>query len=163
MAHVSTAELCKLLAGDGNEPLTPPRVTQLVKEGMPKAGPNKFDGIRCMYWYLGRMRRAVKERKSENADGTSSGIEAERKRLLRAQSDLAELEYRRELGELIPIEIVESEWLTVAQNVKQRFLALPTRLAIRLEGLTRPEIKALLSASIKETLELLSRNNGDSK
>jgi phage terminase Nu1 subunit (DNA packaging protein) len=116
MANVNTSELCRILGGEGNAPLSPMRVTQLVKEGMPKVDRGQFDAIRCMYWYLGRMRKTTKEHVTKNSDGTFSGIETERKRLLRAQADLAELEYGRELAGLIPIGLVESEWKGICQK-----------------------------------------------
>jgi hypothetical protein len=69
MALINTIELCRILAGQGNQPLTKPRITQLEKEGMPKAGRDQWDAVQCMYWYLGVRRRQCLVRSSPPRTG----------------------------------------------------------------------------------------------
>ena len=122
MKSVDRTELCRILGGDGNPPLSPQRISQLVGEGMSKLGRGRFDPIRCLYWYLGKLGRSTKASSSENLDGSHSSVESERKRLLRATAKRHELDYRRQLAKLVPIGIVESEWAEIRSNIASVFL-----------------------------------------
>jgi hypothetical protein len=154
MKSVDRTELCRILGGDGNPPLSPQRISQLVGEGMPKLDRGRFDPTRCLYWYLGKLGRSTKVTNTKNIDGPVSSVESERKRLLRFTADLQELDHRRKLAELVPVAIIESEWAEIQANIAGAFApeAEIERLADRLVGLSRPEIKAAMYAWVKVAL-----------
>lgn len=142
-----------MLAGDGNEPITKPRITQLVKDGMPIVGRNQYDPVRCMYWYIGKLRRSVKSRKTENVDGTSSSVEEERKRLLREQADAAAMDNAVKRGELVEIGHVEKRVTDMLVNLKARIQAVPSRVAPKVVGETnRVLIQGTISKEINQAL-----------
>jgi len=156
MAGVGIKEICRVLAGDGNQPLTPERIRQLVNEGMPKSGRNEYDAVRCMFWYLGKVRRMVSHKETENADGSASGIRAERKRLLKVQADREELELAQLQGRLVAVEDWEKATADIVAAAKARLLAVPARVAPRVLGETsRVMVQGLIEKEIKEALQAL--------
>lgn len=156
MALINTIELCRILAGHGNEPLTKPRITQLEKEGMPRAGRDQWDAVQCMFWYIGKLRRSVKSRKTENEDGTSSSVEEERKRLLREQADAAAMDNAVKRGELVEIGDVEKRVTDMLVNLKARIGAVPARVAPKVVGETnRVLVQGTISKEINTALSEL--------
>ena len=153
MQTIGTNELCRLLAGEGNQPLTRERIRQLVSEGMPKVGRDEFDGVRCMFWFLGKMRRAVAHRETENEDGSSSGIRAERKRLLKAQADREELDLAEARKRMVTVEDWEKATADVVTAAKARILAVPARVAPRVVGETnRVLVQGIIEKELKTAL-----------
>jgi phage terminase Nu1 subunit (DNA packaging protein) len=61
--------------------------------------------------------------------GDRNDVSDERRRLIRAQANLAELEEEELRGELVRVQAVEKRWGTIATNVRAKLLALPSRLA----------------------------------
>jgi phage terminase Nu1 subunit (DNA packaging protein) len=156
MAVVGIEEICRVLAGDGNEPITKPRISQLVKDGMPVVGRNQYDPVRCMFWYIGKLRRSVKSRKTENEDGTSSSVEEERKRLLREQADAAAMDNAVKRGELVEIGDVEKRVTDMLVNLKARIGAVPARVAPKVVGETnRVLVQGTISKEINTALSEL--------
>lgn len=147
MALINTLELCRILAGQGNQPLTKPRITQLEKEGMPKAGRDQWDAVTCMYWYLGVLRRHVRSRMSENQDGSSSSVEQERKRLLRFQGDRAEVEAAKARGEAMSVADHERILGDFAQEVAVRVRAVGPRIA---GDLTNEPSRTMIQAKLEK-------------
>lgn len=147
MALINTIELCRILAGQGNQPLTKPRITQLEKEGMPKAGRDQWDAVQCMYWYLGVLRRHVRSRMSENQDGSSSSVEQERKRLLRFQGDRAEVEAAKARGEAMSIADHERILGDFGQEVAARVRAVGPRIA---GDLTNEPSRTMIQAKLEK-------------
>lgn len=158
MSTVGTKELCRLLAGDGNSPLTTEYIRQLVAQGMPKSGRDQFDGVRCMFWYLGKIRRMVAHKETENDDGSASGIRSERKRLLKVQADREELGLAIDQGRMISIEDYEKTMAGMITTAKARMLAVPARVAPRVIGETsRVMVQGLIEKEIKEALNALGK------
>lgn len=154
---VSIEEICRILAGEGHEPLTKQAITNFVGDGMPKAARGSYDPQVCTYWYLGRLRTSVKRKETETVDGKTLSLDKEQTRLTAAKADNEEMTAAERRGTLLPLDVHESQMAKLAQIVKLKFLNLPSRLAPKLESLTRNEIKALLSAAVKDTLLELSR------
>ncbi len=126
---IALAEIRKILAGDGHEPITEMRISQLVKEGMPKAARGKYDAVRCMYWYIGSLRRTVAKRETVNADGSSSNLMSDRRRLIAAQAEREELELAKQRGNLIPITEHVRILADMVTETRARLLAVPGRVA----------------------------------
>lgn len=158
MAAVAIDDICRILAGDGNPPLSKPRITQLVKEGMPQAGRNQYEPVQCMYWYIGTLRRHVRSRMSENQDGTSTSVEQERKRLLRAQAEREEIALAKDRGDLVSLADHERILSDLIQTTRAHVRAVAPRVAQDLVGETsRTMIQAKLEKAHDEALVALSK------
>lgn len=153
---VGIEQLCGLLAGKGNPPITKARVSQLVKEGMPQKGRGQYDPYACMYWYIGRLRNAIRARRTENEDGSSTSVEEERKRLIRIQADAAELALKERTGELVNATEAAQKVGQLFASVKARLNAVPARAAAKVTGETnRVIVQGVIQKEINEaTAEL---------
>lgn len=155
---VSIEAICTILAGEGHEPLTKMAVSNFVKDGMPKSARAQYDPKACTHWYIGRLRTSVKRKETESEDGQRLSLDKEQIRLIGAKADNEEMTAAERRATLLPLEVYESQMAKLVQVVKMKFLNLPPRLAPKLEGLSRNEMKALLTAAVKDTLTELARN-----
>jgi hypothetical protein len=71
---VSIEEICRILAGEGHDPLTKQAVTNFVADGMPKAARGLYDPQACIHWYIGRLRTSVKRKETETDNGERPGV-----------------------------------------------------------------------------------------
>jgi len=125
--------------------ITERRIQQLAKEGIiPKAERGKYDLIASMRGYI----KYLQERAAGRSDGRyndEADIKLERKRLIKAQADKAEVENQKLRAELISFESVQEILNEVAVLFSSSVDALPGRLASELAGITNPaEIKTRL-------------------
>lgn len=158
MATVGPQELCRILAGEGNPALTAMALTKLVKQGMPKEDRGQYDPVRCMFWYLGRLRRSVHHKETANDEGGTSNLQAERKRLVKMQADREELNLAKARGEVIAIADHEAILADMAMEVKARVMGVGPRVAPKLVGLeSRVQVQAVLETAHKEVLVDLSK------
>lgn len=157
----SLTEIREILAGEGRPPFSKETISAFVKEGMPKSGRGTYPVLRCLRWYVNRLRSSVQHRARETEDGEIVRLdEAERRlKLARAESEEMTLAERRK--ELMPVHLYEEMLTHLIQVTKQRFLNMPARLAAKLEGCTTAEIKALLSGSIRDALSELARKESE--
>lgn len=153
----SIKEICRILAGAGHDPLTEMAVSHFVRDGMPKLAHGKYDPQACTHWYIGRLRTAVRRKEAEGDDGKMISLDKEQTRLTKAKADNEEMTAAERRSILIPLDRYEMEMAKLVNIVKMQFLNLPARIAPKLDGLTRSETKALLTASVKGILAGLSR------
>lgn len=134
------------------------RVQQLVSEGvLPKPVKGKYDLIACVQAYI----KYLQERAFGNG-AAPQDTHFERARLLRAQADKTELEVDTLRGNLIPIEQVESDWLTMVTSCRARLLAIPSKTALHIVALQEPEeIERFLKRSMYEALTELAAKEYD--
>lgn len=152
---VGISEICNLLAGDGKPPLTPMRITQLVREGMPKTDRGQYDPARCMYWYIGKLRGHVGHKEGE--DGSST--QGERKGLLKVQRAREELALAKDLGQVMEVRQHELILADMVLDTKARVMAVAPRAAPDLVGETsRVMIQAKLEKHLKEALHQLAQS-----
>jgi phage terminase Nu1 subunit (DNA packaging protein) len=150
--------------------LTERRVEQLAHEGLPRLGRGKYDLWSCAQWYIRYLQKAIERRATDSDDGSKTNLNEEKKRLTRMQANIAEVEYKQKIGELIPAHLVDDKFVTFAGTVHQRFLALPSRVASRLEGESRDVIRVKLYEAVRDLLNGLSNDllgkksgNGDKR
>lgn len=74
-----------------------------------------------------------------------------------AKARLAEIELAKRMGELLPKEEVEAEWLSAIITFKKGLMGLPKRIAPQLAGLEAKEIQAVLTKRVRELLEGLQK------
>jgi phage terminase Nu1 subunit (DNA packaging protein) len=139
--------------------LTPQRVQQLVKEGMPREARGQYDPIRCGAWYVRFLQAAIEKKVGGGPmDGEILSEREQRLRLLRAQRELKEIELAKTQGLLVSIADVEKELTDLVLTTKARILAIPPRLAPELVGETsRVMIQGKIERACKEALSYQAR------
>ena len=131
----AVAELLKLSAR---------RVHQLAKEGiLPHASRGKYDPVGCVHAYIDYLKMMI-------SGGGDISITDERKRLIKNQADMAELELQKAHGELIETRRAKDIWGDVANAIKQKLIAQPSRLAPLFVGIQN-------TALAKDKLEVVFR------
>jgi len=123
---------------------SPRRVQYLVKLGMPREARGQYDLGRCVVWYIRYLQKELERRGGHpTAEEETGSLLEERRRLIKAQADQAELDLSRSRGELIPITYHEECLSTLFMALKQRILTFG-RIAPQLEGENRTVIRAKL-------------------
>ena len=138
--------------------LTPQRIHQLVKAGMPKEGRAQYDIGQCLMWYVRYLQRSLGKKEGMDEEGEITSIKAERTRLLKAQADAAEHELSRKRGEVISLSDYELIITDLIVQTRAQLLALPARATTRVKGLDDPNlIERVLSEEVREALKHLSK------
>jgi phage terminase Nu1 subunit (DNA packaging protein) len=138
--------------------LSEQRVQQLVKEGLPREARGQYDPVKCLLWYVRYLQKALERRAVPTLDGGFVGEREERVRLLRADADLREMELAEKRGKLVAIQDVEMEMTDLILTTKSRVLAVASRVAPELLGLTsRVMAHAIVEKGLKEALLQLSK------
>ena len=131
--------------------LTEGRIRQLVKEGMPKAGRNKYPVAKCVQWYIHYWKLRAKN--------TTDKVKKLNERLLRARAKEAELNLGKQQGQLVDIETVETANFVIGKQVKESLYSMIERLALELAAEDEAfKIKQILKKQINTTLENLYLN-----
>ena len=98
---------------------------------------------------------------SKHNRGVTTKITEARLKRLRLQNSKLMLELKRLKGEVVPAEDLKRKVLTANEIVKQRLLALPSKYALQIAGLTSPgEIEVLLRDGITEAINELAYEHG---
>jgi phage terminase Nu1 subunit (DNA packaging protein) len=116
--------------------VTPRRVQQLVKEGMPRSSRGQYDPVKCGAWYVRYLQAAIEKKTTSTGDGTYTTLQEERSRLLRAKTELKQIELAKKLGTLVSIFDVEKEMTELVLTTKARILGIPARVAGEIVGET---------------------------
>jgi phage terminase Nu1 subunit (DNA packaging protein) len=141
----------------------PKSIAGLVAKGMPHEARGQYDVGRCLAWYV-RYLHAQMHRSGITEEERNSGVNlrVERHRLLKAQADLSELDLLERSGKIIPISVYEKLLIGWAITIRQRVLALPSRLSGMLVGLDRRGIHDVIERECRDMLMILSKEgNGD--
>ena len=111
------------------------RVSQLVVEGvLPAPVAHRYDALRCGQRYI-----AYQRRNSERQGGSNTeDLKKSRADLLKAQKRNADLAYRKQIGELLDIEDVQTVVNEGAAIFVGQKRAMGSRLAGQLAGMTNP-------------------------
>ena len=138
------------------------RISQLKSAGiLPDAPRGKHDLDACRAAYLAHLREVAAGRGSK--DGALDLV-AERARLARAQAKRVERENKVAEGELFPAEEFRTTIDYVFTRVRQRILAVPSKIAPHLVGLETPqEAQKIVRAACHEALRELAATGRESK
>ncbi len=139
--------------------LTPQRVQQLVKEGLPREARGRYDPIKCMMFYVRYLQSVLEKRSTPALDGGVADERESRIRLLRAQADLREMELARERSLVISVADYERTLATFIKVTTARVMAIAPRAAPEVFGQqSRVMIHALIEKHCKEALRWLARS-----
>jgi phage terminase Nu1 subunit (DNA packaging protein) len=130
-------------------------VGRFVKEGMPKVARGRYPLVECLKWDNRRLRGLVKRKETENQDGSSTNITAEKKGLLRAQRERAEFELQKARAEWVPTSVYETYLRGRILTTRQRLLIFPARVVMRLDGDPRIN-KPILVQAIHDALTAMA-------
>lgn len=103
--------------------VTPRRIQQLAKEGLPTLGRGRYPLVPCVHWYVKYWQDRAESRV---ASGSGADLERARAKKTIAEASLAELELEAAHGRMIPLDTHE-----------RRVEVIAARLASRIKGLGR--------------------------
>lgn len=139
--------------------ITPGRVSQMVKAGLPVEADGKIDVARGRLWiqdHIDANRSAAQKQGELGFDMPSAdSVQAERLRLLKEQADHAALKNEIARRELVKADDVEREWGSVFRKVRAGILSIPSRMREVLPHLTAHDIAAL-DAELRRALEAMA-------
>ena len=108
------------------------------KKGV-KGRENEYDTAECIDWRM---------------HGQDIDYKKERARLTKAQADEQEMKNQIMNGELVAADDIIEKWSTIATNVKNRMLSVPSRAATLLQGVDGvKETKKIIEGLVKEALK----------
>jgi phage terminase Nu1 subunit (DNA packaging protein) len=138
--------------------ITVRRIQWLVQhEGMPQIERGRYDLGQCYYFYVRYLQKALAHRL--NVEGPPTKFQTIRERLMDAQASMEELALHEKRGKMIPIEAYEKLLVGWVITIRQRLLALPSRLSSMLVGLDRRAIHEAIDREVREVLLILSRED----
>jgi phage terminase Nu1 subunit (DNA packaging protein) len=137
------------------------QLQNLCDLGLPKVGRGKgcyFVWNDVFPWFVSykvelNQPKGVKEDAKNLADAQLRKVNAE--------AALAELKLSRERGEVVNVQDVEKAVAEVSANVRARLLAMPSKLAGLLVGLTKPKVKSQLELEVNQALSELTKTAAD--
>jgi phage terminase Nu1 subunit (DNA packaging protein) len=135
--------------------LTERRVQQLTREGvLPKADRGRYELAPVIQAYVKYLRdRAL----PGEAEGLSEDFQKARARRTAAEASMAEMRAAQARGELIPAADVHEVLTAIFGRVRSKLLALPSKLAPRLLGVTSVnDAQEQLKAGVYEALSELA-------
>lgn len=106
-------------------------ITNWHRDGMPRAGKNRWRIADCVKWRIGRIEAAA----TGDAD-----INEERRRLIVEQRRGQEIDNAERLGELLPADEVHTHLQALASTAAGLLESMPQRLAPRLVSLSDPKV-----------------------
>lgn len=139
--------------------ITPRRVQQLVKEGMPTVKRGKYNLIACVQWYIRYWQQRAEAKGSP--DDTDSLANA-KLRQARADARLSEIELAQAEGRLLPLDEYEKELGGVCERIRGVLSTIPSKYMGRIQ-LARSDLEAqAVGESIRdETLAALQSTGRD--
>jgi phage terminase Nu1 subunit (DNA packaging protein) len=142
--------------------LTPSRVHQLVKVGMPKEARGQFDPVKCMFFYIRYLQTALERKTVPTLEGEDAGERAARVRILRAQADQKGIELAKLRSQLVAVPDVEATVADLVRTTEAHIMAIPSRLAPELVGeASRMMIQAKLETAFRKALSRLAKSHSN--
>ncbi|NJO53788.1 MAG: DNA packaging protein [Bacteroidales bacterium] len=139
--------------------VSPGRVSQMIKQGLPVEPDGKIDIARGKIWI---QENVDPRRRAAQPQGKFSferrPVESERDRLAREQADNMALKNAALRRELVPAAEVETRWSDILRRVRSRLLAVPSRVRQASPHLTARDIAAL-DGELRKALEDLADGN----
>lgn len=118
-----------------------------IREGMPVRPDGKYDLEAISEWKIQRMAENTKPKDPQDPEV----------RYRTAKAKTAEIQLAKLMGELLPREEVEAQWLNVLMALKKNMLALPKSLAPRLARLEAKEVQTILSQHVRRMIETFQK------
>jgi phage terminase Nu1 subunit (DNA packaging protein) len=144
-AAVGTAELAKRLGVPADT------IAALAADGVLARTPRgRYALPQSITAYCAHLRKS--------ASGRESPTVIERRRLLKAQADLAVTKARIEAGSLLDARTVGNEWGSTLRRIRSMIMAVPTRVSARLPHLGRHETSEV-DYAVRDALMAAARDH----
>lgn len=104
-------------------------------------------------------RRAILHHYQQAAAGRGAGgdYHAQRARSERYKADLLEISVQEKARALVPVALVEKEWMAILVAARNELLQIPDKIAHEIQAGTKPaDIPALVDKHIRDALNLLA-------
>ncbi|QQM31977.1 DNA packaging protein [Martelella lutilitoris] len=143
--------------------VSPGRISQMVKQGLPVEADGKIDVARGKLWISENINhtRAASHAKGPTLFGEEkqkTSLTAERARLAKEQADAAEIKNAILRKELVHASDVEREWAAVLRKVRAGVLAVPSRVRQLLPHLTPHDVE-VFDNELRRALEDLANDD----
>ncbi|UYO55707.1 DNA packaging protein [Rhodopseudomonas palustris] len=134
--------------------VSPGRVSQMIKEGLPVESSGKIDVARGKLWFQENVdqRRSVAQRQTELPLGNRSK-ESHKERLLREQADHAAMKNAILRRDYVKATDVETRWSDLLRRLRSKILAVPSRVRQACPNLSAQDVAAIdseLRAALEE-------------
>jgi phage terminase Nu1 subunit (DNA packaging protein) len=155
---VGTKDLAKILKVDVRS------VQTFVVQGMPRVARGKFDLTLCVPWYVDRERAAARASKGLN------DLDRARERKARAEAEERELRMRINLGEMVPLQVLEDRVGTLCDRLMAVLQNLPGTYGFHLEraGVDAGKAEAVLetvateiTSALRSVADLIEREGAE--
>lgn len=138
--------------------VSPGRVSQMVKDGLPVEADGRIDVARGKLWIQGNIsptRSAAQSKQTDLPFAATPDAASERLRLVKEQADNAALKNAALRRDLLPAAEVEREWTGIMRQVRAGVLAVPSRLRQTLPHLSAADMDAI-DTELRRALEDLA-------
>jgi phage terminase Nu1 subunit (DNA packaging protein) len=151
MPLINVKQIAKLMN------LTPRRVQQLAKEGLPREAKGKYDASKAMQFYIRYLQKALEQKATPDGDGKYTALTGERTRTMRADAELKEIQVAEKRRDLVAVSDVKKALLDLVHMTKARVLATPAQIAAEVTGETsRIIVQGKIDKKLKEALSHLA-------
>lgn len=142
--------------------ITPGRVSQLIKQGLPVDADGKIDVARGRIWVAENVNPVRSAAQKQDAlpftqESQQTSLTKERIRLAKEQADAVEFKNAQLRSELVLATTVEREWGSVLRKIRSGVLAVPSRIRQQLPHLTAHDMK-VIDLELRTALETLSND-----
>lgn len=149
LGSVSTKTLARCFG------LTPKGVRDLAAQGViPREDQDTFGLEETVRAYVGHLRKA---RPTTAWEGRTGRYVDERTKLTAVKADIAEMERKRLMGEIVEVSTLKAAWGAILSIVRQRLLAIPSRCAPRGAGKSATELAQILREDVNGILTYLEK------
>jgi phage terminase Nu1 subunit (DNA packaging protein) len=156
--RISSRELGLLLN------ITPSHIGQLRKRGVfpvPTPG-GEYPTVRAVRAYITYLKEQT-EGPADMMMGGDFSLSKERARLTKYKADVAEIERKQALGQLVSAAEIETTWRSLVGVMRTRLLAIPARAASRVTmARSIVEVAEILRKEVYEALDALSKGTVES-
>lgn len=133
------------------------RVQQLVNEGLPREARGRYDGSKCIRWYIRYLQAVLTRRAIVTEPGDAAALRRVHLRKLRVVAELKQIELDRQRSHLVSIADAEKFRTSLVQEVAARILAIAPRLAPELLGETsRVMVQAKIDRALRDAFRQLA-------
>lgn len=136
--------------------LSPGRISQMIKDGLPVEPDGKIDIARGKIWIQENIdpRRSAAQPQGQ-LSFERPNRESQRDRLAREQADHAAMKNAKMRGELVAAVEVEQRWSDILRRIRSKLLAVPSRVRQSHPHLTAHDVAAI-DAELRHALEELA-------
>jgi phage terminase Nu1 subunit (DNA packaging protein) len=143
--------------------ITPRRVQQLAKEGLPTAGRGRYPLVPCVQWYVKYWQDRAEGRVVEGVGGR---FDLARTRKVEAEAQLAEIEVAEAEGRLVPLEVHERRVIALCDRLRAVLMTVPSkymgRISVaRTDGEARLVGEAIRDETLASLVELADEIEAD--